>query len=141
MPVYLLRCEYCGTEFDNFRSVADHGNWGDCPECESPANVRQVITAPACISVDNMPRYICPQSGEKITSRQKRNESFARHGLMDANELGPSKGPAYTPLETVDVEGEQGANLSQKPSNARKMSRREDEQLTEDIKHAIGITP
>ena len=140
MPAYLIRCESCNHEFERICAVSEHGKWGACPSCKS-GPVRQVITAPMAVSVDNMPSYVCPVTQKPITSRKARRESFARHGLMDANELGPPPKTTHTPLPSVRVGDEEGADLNAKPSNARKLSRAEDERLTEDIKQAIGIQP
>ena len=142
MPIYELRCTECGYDHEAFRSHSEHGTWSPCPQCEG--KVRQVISRPMSVHVDNMPSYICPATGERITSRTKRRENFARHGLMDANELGEASGPVNNqPLESVDLGGElgMGADLSQEPVNMPKMSRRDEERLVEDIKQAIEEQP
>ena len=107
MPVYELRCTKCNHDHEDFRTYSLHGQWSPCPKCG--AIVRQVISRPVSVHVDNMPRYICPATQKPITSRKQRNESFARHGLMDANDLGQPTGPKYKPLEHVEPGGGLGA--------------------------------
>lgn len=134
MPVYELRCTSCAKRSEQFRTVKNHGQWTDCA---CGGQQQQIISRPMSVHVDNMPDYVCPATGERITSRKQRNDSFARHGLVDANDMGEAEG-TYTPLSEVEVDGMGvAANLNDTPSNAKPMSRRQTENLEQDIADSI----
>ena len=136
MPIYELRCTECHEVSEVFRKHSEFGQW---PECECGGTNRQKISRPMAVHVDNMPIYKCPATGKGITSRKQRNETFARHGLMDANDLGPPPEVDMRPVSNTHVPGlGSGGNLDEKPAHMPKMSRRDEEQLTNDIKESIA---
>lgn len=136
MPIYELRCTECGHNFENFRRYSEHGQWDDCPECGGTPF--QVISRPMSVHVDNMPEYLCPATNQVITSRKKRRESFARHGLMDANDLGPPDPAPPIPRAKMVSDGvTEAPSLDEAPPNMPKMSRQEQRKLEEDIKSAV----
>lgn len=105
MPEYRFRCEEHRQQVvDIILSYNQHGDkrkHPKCPECE--ATMRQVITAPAMIAVDNMPAYKCIATNQVISNRKQRQEVMARNDLIDANDFGPpkSKGPAKVDRDPI----------------------------------------
>ena len=48
---------------------------------------KMILTAPAG-SVQGEAHYLCPVTGEQVTSWAQRRNLFAKHNLIDANEVG-----------------------------------------------------
>lgn len=80
MPTYVYKCTNNHTT-ECVKTLNEHTREIECPECHTPA--RQILTAPRQVSVDNMPAYECPVSGEYVTSRHQRNEIMKRHNLVE----------------------------------------------------------
>lgn len=80
MPTYVYKCTNNHTT-DLILSLSEHVRVINCPECNTPA--RQIISPPRQVSVDNMPNYECPVTGEHVTSRKQRNEIMKRHDLVE----------------------------------------------------------
>lgn len=88
MPLYRFTCRACGNDMDDvLLRMAEIGTAAE-PHC-CGARMSQVLSAPM-VSVQGECSYICPKTGEQITSRRQRANNFAKHGLMDANDFTPS---------------------------------------------------
>ena len=51
--------------------------------------MQQVFTTPRMGSVQQECHYVCPATGERITSWRQRANNFAKNNLMDANDFTP----------------------------------------------------
>lgn len=87
MPLYTFKCGDCGSVQDDvLLHMVDIGTDAE-PSC-CGARMTQVLHVPMA-TVQGECHYVCPKTGEKITSRKQRAENFARNGLMDANDFTP----------------------------------------------------
>lgn len=84
MPIYQYRCPECGSEQDDFNRVDDRHE--KSPVCACGTKTVMVIT-PVRGSVQPDAHYICPATGEQVTTWRKRRDTFAEHGLMDARDI------------------------------------------------------
>lgn len=87
MPIYTYKCPQCESERDDFNRIDDrHTN---APVCECGTRMAMQIS-PVRGSVQPDAHYVCPASGERVTSHRQRRETFAKHGLMDARDFDKS---------------------------------------------------
>ena len=92
MPgLYDFRCSECGAEHENVTLPMSAIGTDAEPHC-CGARMTQYFQPGrrTMATVQGEARYVCPKTGEKITSWKQRGENFARHGLMDANDFTPS---------------------------------------------------
>lgn len=86
MPRYSYRCS-CGALYSEFRSIA---NRHDGPVCECGENTRLVIEAPQIqaqiLGGGTTPGYLCPVTGEYVTSRNRRRDIMKEYDLIEASE-------------------------------------------------------
>ncbi|MCF6318378.1 MAG: hypothetical protein L3J83_03725 [Proteobacteria bacterium] len=59
------------------------------PLCCNNQTVKKIFTAPTS-HVKPACEYWCPVTKSHISTWKKRNESFAKHDLIDANDFGPA---------------------------------------------------
>lgn len=87
MPIYAYKCPQCGSEKDDFNRIDDrHTN---APACACGTQMAMQFT-PVRGSVQQDAHYVCPATGEQVTSWRQRRETFARHGLIDARDMDKS---------------------------------------------------
>lgn len=85
MPVYEYLCDECGGYTTRYRSIQNRHN----PlVCECGSGMELAIVTPPAGSVQAEAHYVCPVTGEKVTSWRQRKNIFAKHNLIDANEVG-----------------------------------------------------
>lgn len=87
MPLYEYRCRQCGAESEAYNRIAERES--GAPACACGGQTEPFIGTPPMGHVQGECHYVCPKTGEQITSRKQRAENFARHGLMDANDFTP----------------------------------------------------
>jgi putative FmdB family regulatory protein len=82
--IYTYRCNECGNEQDERRSMAERD---DCPTCiHCVSTTRRIITAVSSIPPmgghDN-PGYVSPMSGDWIDSRRKRRNEMDKYDCQE----------------------------------------------------------
>ena len=87
MPLYSYACPVCGAERDEFNRIDDrHTN---APQCHGPM---RLLISPVRGSVQESCHYVCPQTGQGVTSWRQRRNILAEHRLVDARDLnGPEQ--------------------------------------------------
>lgn len=89
MPLYAYKCPKCGTECDDFNRIDDrHTNAPVCTYCDVQTECQ---ISPVRGSVQETCQYICPQTGQGVTSWAQRRNIFAEHRLVDARDLNNSE--------------------------------------------------
>lgn len=87
MPIYTYKCPECQSERDDFNRIDDrHTN---APTCECGARMAMQIS-PVRGVVQKDANYVCPATGEQVTSYRQRRNLFAKHNLMDARDFDKS---------------------------------------------------
>ena len=84
MPTYDYQCGDCGGITTRFRKMDNRNDALSC-ECGSQMNLA-ILSAPYG-HVQPEAHYLCPVTGEKVTSWRQRKNLFAKHDLIDANEV------------------------------------------------------
>lgn len=83
MPLYTYACK-CGHSVEEYRSVANMEI--DVPvHCCEQMQIR--IFAPIA-HIRAEAHYVCPVTGEKVTTRRQRKYLFDKHNLVDYDDLG-----------------------------------------------------
>ena len=84
MPMYLYRCA-CGVEKRESNTIA---NRRASPDCHGP--MKLIIEAPQVqaqiLGGSQTPGYLCPVTGEYVTSRVRRREIMKEHNLDEAGD-------------------------------------------------------
>ena len=85
MPLYTYACPKCGEKDTEFNTVQDRHVGPECCGAQmvleiTPTQVANVLGG------GSMPGYVCPVSGDYVTSRKQRREIMARHGLIEAGD-------------------------------------------------------
>lgn len=75
MPLYVYRCDMCGSQFERLVRLADHT---PTALCECGHNALQKLTAPM-VNMDYA-GYECPVSGKWIEGRRAHEENLKRTG-------------------------------------------------------------
>lgn len=78
MPMYEYQCVSCETRTEAFRRIADRMVPFDC-DCGGVFE-QKIFTAPSA-TVQEECHYVCPATGDKITSWRQRRNQFAEKGL------------------------------------------------------------
>lgn len=76
MPLYTYKCLKCGKIEDAYRSIDDRNN---SPECHG--NMEKIIV-PTMVQ-PMLPEYLCPVTGEFVTSRVRRREIMKENNLYE----------------------------------------------------------
>ena len=84
MPLYEYQCQNTGKIISRHRRIQDRKLPCQC-ECGSSA-VLGIFSAPMG-HVQPEAHYVCPATGQQVTSWRQRRNLFAQHDLMDANEV------------------------------------------------------
>ncbi len=84
--LYEYQCNNCDHVMDLWRSVAQRNDPASCELCSSDMK-KVLLTAPAGIVTEVDLRYVCPVTGQQITSWRERKNTFAKYDLIDANEV------------------------------------------------------
>ena len=86
MALYDYQCGACGSVREAYNRIAERETHApSC--CDRPMQI--VHLTPPMGNVQCEAHYVCPATGERITSHRQRRNNFARHGLMDANDFTP----------------------------------------------------
>lgn len=89
MPLYAYKCPSCGAESDDFNRIDErHTN---APNCDACAVQMAMVIPPVRGSVQETCHYLCPQTGQGVTSWAQRRNIFAEHRLVDARDLNNSE--------------------------------------------------
>lgn len=85
MPLYTHFCNECGHEQAVFAKVAERD---DCaPDC-CGVKTSRVLDAPMVQVPGGLDvRYVCPMSGEQVTSMRRRQYLMEREGVVDSRDL------------------------------------------------------
>jgi putative FmdB family regulatory protein len=83
MPLYEYQCDSCETRRDEVRRIIDRNMPKTCG-CGGVFE-HKIFTAPVG-RVQEEAHYICPATGEKVTSWAQRKNLFAKHNLVEADE-------------------------------------------------------
>lgn len=86
--LYDYRCKSCLKETEAVNRIAERRT--NAPVCCDEKMEIWIKQAPMGF-VDREVRYMCPETGIGVTSRNQRNEIMARNNLVDANDLFGSK--------------------------------------------------
>jgi putative FmdB family regulatory protein len=87
MPLYDYRCRACGEETEVYRSVsADATAPQHCGQA-----MEQFHTRAPMGTVQAETHYLCPATGQQITSRKQRLETFRKHNLADVSDMSSAK--------------------------------------------------
>lgn len=85
MPLYAYRCPSCGRDEDAFARIDEMES--AAPRC-CGAPMRRQITAPMVQVPGGLDvRYVCPMSGEQVTSMRRRKYLMQKYGVVDSREL------------------------------------------------------
>ena len=87
MPLYDYRCRACGVETEVYRSVSA----ADTPPEHCGAAMEQFHSRAPMGSVQAETHYLCPATGQKVTTRKQRLETFRKHGLADVSDMSSAK--------------------------------------------------
>lgn len=83
--IYDYECRTCGKrQLNVVNRIAERKT--NAPECCGDRMGIIILAAPMGF-VDNMEEYICPVTGQGVTTRRQRNEIMKREGLLDANDF------------------------------------------------------
>lgn len=88
MPLYDFHCDQCGRTDEYVLRMSEIGTDAEPTCCNH--RMQQVFTTPRMGSVQQECRYVCPATGERITSWRQRANNFAKNNLMDANDFSPA---------------------------------------------------
>lgn len=83
MPMYDYQCPACRSVTTRFRKVDTRHNG---PQCECGEQMAIAILNAPFGRVQPEAHYVCPATGEHITSHRQRQNNFARHGLEPADQ-------------------------------------------------------
>lgn len=83
MPIYDLKCTRCGAREDHTLRVAELDS-NRPRHCGAPM---EIVLHAAVSMVRADCHYVCPATGEKVTTRRKRRYLFEKHGLADADDF------------------------------------------------------
>ena len=86
--LYDYRCNTCWRQEEAFRTIAERKT--KAPICCGEPMEIIITKAPMGYMGRNID-YICPVTGEHVTSKQQRRNIMAREGLVSAHELMSSK--------------------------------------------------
>ena len=86
MPLYDYRCPACGEEAELYRTISDHAT---APQ-HCGQDMVQIHKSAPFGAVQMEARYVCPATGQKITTWKQRKETFARHNLCDVSDMNSS---------------------------------------------------
>jgi putative FmdB family regulatory protein len=88
MPIYAYKCPKCGAECDEFNRIDDrHEKSPVCAECGAKT---AMMISPVRGSVQENCQYVCPQTGQGVTTHRQRRNILAEHNLVDARDINSS---------------------------------------------------
>ena len=82
MPMYDYQCTECAAITTRFRKIVDRNDLLIC-DCEGIMRLA-IIRAPAA-QVQPEAHYMCPVTGQEVTSWRQRKNTFAKHDLVEAD--------------------------------------------------------
>ena len=82
--IYEYECKSCGTIFSKSRRIQDRRLPAECA-CGGEGRFG-IFSAPMG-HVQPEAHYVCPATGEKVTSWRQRKNTFAKYDLIDANDF------------------------------------------------------
>jgi putative FmdB family regulatory protein len=78
MPLYLYKCEHCGSRRDILKKIAELNRMEPCGTCETLQPMVRQVAAPMVVG-DYAP-YDCPITGARIEGRRAHEENLKKHG-------------------------------------------------------------
>ena len=88
MPIYAYKCPDCGADRDAFNSIDERHT--SAPNCATCAVQMTMVISPVRGTVKQDCHYVCPKTGQKVTSWAQRQNIFAEHGLVDGRDVTPA---------------------------------------------------
>lgn len=83
--IYEYQCQDCGDIHSKVRRLEKRHEPTVCPECGGEGRLG-IFSAPMA-HVQPEAHYVCPATGEQVTSWRQRKNLFAKHDLIDANDF------------------------------------------------------
>ena len=82
MPMYDFQCGECKSVTSRFRKIAER----HAPlMCACKGNMELALFSAPAARVQPEAHYVCPATGEQVTSWRQRKNNFAKNGLEEAN--------------------------------------------------------
>lgn len=85
MPLYDYKCKTCGKEYQNIK-LSINSRHTDKPVCCGEP-VEMQIRPPRESYVQFFENYVCPVSGENVTSMRQRRRIMAEHDLVEQKQI------------------------------------------------------
>ena len=85
MPLYAYKCPSCGAESDDFNRIDERHT--HAPNCDHCAVQMSMVIPPVRGIVQETAHYVCPATGERVTSWRQRRNIMAKHDLVDARDI------------------------------------------------------
>lgn len=85
MPLYAYKCTGCGAEQDDFNRIDDRD--ANAPHCRACAVRMMRVISPVRGNVQETCHYVCPATGQGITSWRQRRNVMAENNLVDARDI------------------------------------------------------
>ena len=82
MPMYDYQCRVCGGVTTRFRKIVDRNDRMTC-DCDGVMQLA-ILSAPAA-KIQPEAHYMCPATGQEVTSWRQRKNLFAKHDLVQAD--------------------------------------------------------
>lgn len=106
MPIYQYRCDACGTEREEFRSVAERH---DSPTCHG--HRMGIVICPPAVQAD-LPGYVSPASGKWIEGRAARREDLKVSGCRPWEGLDSEKREARKRSAEIEAKADRQLDAS-----------------------------
>lgn len=82
MPMYDYQCTECAAITTRFRKIVDRN---DLLICECHGVMKLAILSAPHTKIQEEAHYLCPATGEEVTSWRQRNNLMAKHDLVQAD--------------------------------------------------------
>ena len=82
MPMYDYQCKTCAAITTRFKKIVDRN---DAPTCDCDSVMRLAILSAPATQVQPEAHYLCPATGQEVTSWRQRKNLFAKHDLIQAD--------------------------------------------------------
>jgi hypothetical protein len=117
MPIYVYRCECGETCEESNRIDSRHSNAPS--HCGHPM---AIVPQASMVSVQAEAHYVCPATGERITSRRQRAYVMQSNGLIDADDVNPGLIKAQDKRQAEDARIAKECREGLKPETQRQLA-------------------